>query len=297
MTDPTTLDIHSAIKSKLDYFKSINKIPNIIFHGPSGSGKKTLVNDFIKAIYNDNIDVINLYVMYVNCAQGKGIKFIREDIKYFSKTNLGAAAGVAVMPRSNFKTIILLNADKLTNDAQSALRRCIEIFSENTRFFMIVEDKYNLLKPILSRFCEIHVPLPMIAINHSGILQLKTVNLHKFMVEQTQTAAAHKQETKRLYNLKVAVLAARSITDTGQLMDLCRAIYEKGYSALDLIHIIETDPIFMSQMGVGLDKKYELLLAFHKVKKEFRNECLMLYFILHFLYCGETAPLSAVAFI
>ena len=47
-----------------------------------------------------------------------------------------------------FKSIILLNADKLTIDAQSALRRCIEVFNHTTRFFIIVEDRYKLLKPI-----------------------------------------------------------------------------------------------------------------------------------------------------
>ena len=42
-----------------------------------------------------------------------------------------------------------MNADKLTIDAQSALRRLIELFSHTTRFFIIIEDKYKLLKPIL----------------------------------------------------------------------------------------------------------------------------------------------------
>ncbi len=46
------LNIHENIKAKLDYFQNIHKIPNILFHGPSGSGKRTLINDFIYKIYN-----------------------------------------------------------------------------------------------------------------------------------------------------------------------------------------------------------------------------------------------------
>ena len=146
-----TLNIHYDIKAKLKYFYEIRKIPNIIFNGPSGSGKSTIVNDFISLIYEGNKDKIKDLVMYVNCAHGKGIKFIREELKFFAKTHINSNGG------DIFKSIILLNGDKLTMDAQSALRRCIELFSHNTRFFIIVEDKYKLLIPILSRFCEIYI--------------------------------------------------------------------------------------------------------------------------------------------
>jgi DNA polymerase III delta prime subunit len=54
MSNATTLNIHENIKSKLNYFHSIHKIPNIIFHGPSGSGKRTIVNEFINLIYDEN---------------------------------------------------------------------------------------------------------------------------------------------------------------------------------------------------------------------------------------------------
>ena len=83
-------------------------------------------------------------------------KFIREELKFFAKTTINFQNG------NFFKSIILSNADKLTIDAQSALRRCIELFSHTTRFFIIVEDKYKLLRPILSRFAEIYIPLPSI---------------------------------------------------------------------------------------------------------------------------------------
>ena len=62
----------------------------------------------------------------------------------------------------SFKMIVLLNADKLTIDAQSALRRSIELFCKNTRFIIIIHEKSKLLKPLVSRFCEIFVPLPLI---------------------------------------------------------------------------------------------------------------------------------------
>ena len=138
------------IDEKLNYFINTKKIPNILFHGANMSEKRTTVFNFINKIYKDR-EEIKKYVMFVNCAHAKGIKFIREELKFFAKCNINNNDG------NFFKSIILSNADKLTIDAQSALRRCIELFSHTTRFFIIVEDKNKLLRPIISRFCEIHL--------------------------------------------------------------------------------------------------------------------------------------------
>jgi len=146
------LKIHCDIKAKLDYFIKQKKIPNIIFHGSSGCGKNVLVADFINNIYSGNKSAMQNYVMNVNCAHGKGIRFIREELKFFSKTNVDLKDGEI------FKTVVLLNADKLTIDAQSALRRCIELFSRSTRFFIIVEDKYKLLKQYCQGFVKYMSP-------------------------------------------------------------------------------------------------------------------------------------------
>ena len=157
------LNIHKNIIDKINLFIELKKVPNILFYGPNGSGKRTIIYNFLNKIYNNENINRQDYIMFVNCAHGKGIKFIREDIKYFAKTNINFDNG------NLFKSIILSNADKLTIDAQSALRRCIELFSHSTRFFIIVEDKEKLLKPILSRFSEIYIPSPIINNNHINI--------------------------------------------------------------------------------------------------------------------------------
>ena len=167
-----SLIIHQNINEKLNNFIEHKKIPNLIFHGPSGSGKKTLLYNFLKKVYNNEKSYMKNYMMTVNCAHGKGIRFIREELKFFARTNINLQDG------DIFKSIILLNADKLTIDAQSALRRCIELFSHSTRFFIIVDDKYKLLKPILSRFCEIFIPRPMV--------NNKEINLHKYIINTSR---------------------------------------------------------------------------------------------------------------
>lgn len=253
------LDIHKNIVNKLKYFIEIKKIPNIIFHGPSGSGKKKLVNNFINLIYNNDKHLIKSYVMYVNCAHGKGIKFIREELKFFAKTYI---------INNFFKSIILSNADKLTIDGQSALRRCIELFSHSTRFFIIVEDKYKLLRPIISRFCEIYV--------HYPIVNGKPTNLNKYQVDNIFDDIKNKNRLIWIKRKIDSIINLKNNLSKEKLFDLSLSFYEKGYSAIDLINIIEN-------LKINDLKKYKILLTIHKIKKEFRNEKLLMLFILNML--------------
>ena len=252
------LDIHKSIKATLEIFIKIKKIPNIIFHGPTGSGKRTLVNNFIKNIYNNNIDVINQYVLYVDCAHGKGIKFVREELKFFAKSHIN------INISNSFKIIVMANADKLTIDAQSALRRCIELYNHTTRFFIILEDKYKLLKPILSRFCEIYI--------HAPEIDGKIINLNKYIINNFSVPSTIDENKSWL-----AELIEKKCTTQGQIINKSKKIYEKGLSGLDIMTYIETANIIEHY-------KWNILLIFNKIKKEFRNETLLIFFMLNYLY-------------
>ena len=217
--------------------------------------------------------------MSVNCAHCKGIKFIREELKFFAKTHINSNGG------DMFKCIVLLNADKLTMDAQSALRRCIEQFSHTTRFFIVVEDKYKLLKPILSRFCEIYIPEPTYN-NHS-------INLYKYTVENTfhlkQLQHKKKDELKKELNKNMKQNIEPII-----LLNFVSNLYEKGFSGLDLIELIEDDANFDHLTPL---KRIELLIAFNKMRKEIRNEKILINFILHFIYVDINEQLNNISFI
>ena len=273
------LNIHQNIKDKLDFFYSSHKIPNLLFHGTTGSGKRTIVNEFIHKIYDNDREKIKSFVMYVNCSHGKGIKFIRDELKFFAKTHINSNSG------NTFKSIVLLNADKLTMDAQSALRRCIELFSHNTRFFIVAEDKYNLMKPILSRFCEIYVPEPVI---NGAIVNLYKYNLNNlFNMKDVKMARleALKKELLKTVNKKITI---------DKLMGLCSKLYEKGYSGLDIIQLLENHKFLETSLSV--EKRYELLIAFNRVRKEFRNEKLLMLFILNFVFLSSELSLENISF-
>lgn len=249
--EPPQLIIHKELFNKLDYFITTFKIPHIIFYGNSGAGKKYILNKFIKKIYKNNKDEIKKNVMYVNCAHSKGIRFIRDELKFFAKINIQNYNGKV------FKSIILFNAEKLTMDAQSALRRCIEQFSHNTRFFIIVENIETLLKPILSRFCNIYIPSPK---------NIKSLNLH---IRHYEKYNDYKQ--KHLLWLKNKLNNKKNTFNLNTLITFINTIYDKGYSALDIIEIIKE---------YNHEQKYDFLFYFDKIRIEFRNEK-----VLMFIYC------------
>ncbi len=264
-----SLTIHKDITDKLDNFIEHKKIPNIIFHGTSGCGKKTILFNFLKKIYRNDKLMIKNYIMTVNCAHGKGIKFIREELKFFARTNINLQEG------SIFKSIILLNADKLTIDAQSALRRCIELFSHSTRFFIIVDDKYKLLRPILSRFCEIFIPQPMV--------NNKEVNLHQYNLDKTFSIIKLNKQKKTKFKTDFEKINKKDIHSISE------NLYEKGYSALDIIEYIK-------DLDIETLKKYEYLVYIQKIKKEFREEKLLMSSILHFLLKRSDYTLENISF-
>ena len=267
MEETTELIVSASVQNKLDYFYFSKKIPHIIFHGPSGAGKRTIVHRFLMKIYDNDKPKMKTNIMYVNCAHGKGIKFIREELKFFAKSNIQFNSGVI------FKTIVLLNADFLTIDAQSALRRCIELFSFNTRFFIIVENKHKLLNPILSRFCEIYIP-------ETKIVSVgDKVNLHQYTIQKKYQLENHQRERMEVLKTHLQKWNENgALNNHTELVTISSTLYEMGYSCLDIVEWVKTWSDFTEK------KKTEIVLCFHKVRSEFRCEKLLLLYLFDYMF-------------
>lgn len=264
--------MNGTYQHKLDVFRQSKRVPHILFYGDSGSGKKTVVYNFIYAIYqdacielnrhnnnndNDNqvLQIINRNVMWVNCAQGKGIKFVRNELKMFAQTN--ACTGVP------FKTIVLLNADHLTVDAQSALRRCMEQYSQTARFFGIVRNRHRLMCPILSRFCEIHVCEPV----SENLHQRKILAMFPHITDDwTQTSAIISDTVSRL------------ISNQDTHVHLVELLYDQGISSLDLLRWMRQDQAI--QVGITREKLVHICMCSVAEKNEYHHEKLFMYRIL-----------------
>jgi hypothetical protein len=260
------LEIHKDIKKKLNNFLKDNNVPHLLFYGPCGSGKKTLVNEYIHSIY-PNTNEYKQNVMKVDCALGKGIQFIREEIKQFAKSH--------IFSKNKFKTILLYNADKLTVDAQSALRRCIELFSNTTRFFVIVERKQELLRPIISRFCEIYVYYPEINKNEKPI-NLYTYNHNCYENNNNSYSTFLKNRSKQL-NKRLSICSK----DETDLFDIVEDLYSKGYSAYDIISYYKSTN--------------KIKMFFNFVKNHYKSEKMLMYYLLINIFrCKDNLEISSL---
>lgn len=114
-------------------------IPHLLFSGVQGTGKTTLARILINNIGVDENDVL-----VINASDERGIDVFREKVKSFSST-------VAV---GTFKIIHLEESDKLTPDAQTALKSFMEDMSEHVRFIFTCNHVNKIIAPIRSRCQE-----------------------------------------------------------------------------------------------------------------------------------------------
>jgi len=249
---------HKSIIEKLQYFVEKNQIPNIILYGSSSSGKKYILKYFLKLIYKNNNNNIQNNILSINCCHGKGnIKFIREELKLFSNS-------IIINNNSNnIKSVILLNADSLTIDAQSSLRRLIEINNKTTRFFIVINNYERLLKPIISRFCSIYFNLPTI---NGKYTTFNNIIYKDFVI-------INNLSLKRILNKYQNSIEYNNTN----LINLSELLYNKGYNSLDIIKYIETIK------DDNIDK-YKLMNIFEYLVKDFRNEKLIIYFLLNYVF-------------
>ena len=140
---PKTLDEmvnQKEIVERLKSFVKSKNVPHCIFAGPPGTGKTTAALCLARDLYGD---VYREHLMELNASDERGINVVRETVKTFAR-----ARSIGEIP---FKIMILDESDNMTADAQQALRRTMERYTETCRFILCANYSGKIIEPIQSR--------------------------------------------------------------------------------------------------------------------------------------------------
>ncbi|XP_028400424.1 replication factor C subunit 5-like [Dendronephthya gigantea] len=132
---------HKDIIKTIQKFIEEDRLPHLLFYGPPGTGKTSTILAIAKQLYTKK--EFGSMVLELNASDDRGIGIVRGSILSFASTR--------TIFKSGFKMVILDEADEMTTDAQNALRRVMEKFTENTRFCLICNYLSKIIPALQSR--------------------------------------------------------------------------------------------------------------------------------------------------
>lgn len=162
---PSTLDDvysqESNVKSLRNYLK-YGTLPHLLFCGPPGTGKTSVILCIAKEMFGDFADY---KVLRLNASSDRGIETVRTKVKEFISNDVGYMLPEKI--RNYPKIVILDEADSMTYDAQGILRQMVEKYSTHNRFCLICNNKDAINLALQSRCTKFNFA----PASRSGMLQ------------------------------------------------------------------------------------------------------------------------------
>jgi len=139
----------SHVVSTLKNSMQSSNLTHLLFYGPPGTGKTSTILALSRQLYGPNL--MKSRVLELNASDERGINVVRTKIKSFAQHTVNKGAKESGYPCPPYKIIILDEADSMTRDAQTALRRTMEKYSNITRFCLICNYVSRIIAPVASR--------------------------------------------------------------------------------------------------------------------------------------------------
>jgi replication factor C subunit 2/4 len=247
-------------------------LPHLIFYGPSGCGKTSTILALAKELFGEKY--YNDRVIELNASDERGINTIREKIKTYAKK--------AINPNDNippWKLIILDEADNMTSDSQSALRRIMEDFSKITRFCIICNYHNKIIDPINSR-CALFRFTPIsednIIIKLKNICQKENIKCSDIVLEKIKTES--KGDLRKAINfLQKCHMSYGNELNLDIITEISGKISDNTFNEL-IETIINEDSIKMNKLinqitndGFSLVNQLKLFFDFVKDEQKLYN--------------------------
>ncbi len=148
-----------SIVERLSAYVKTRSMPHMLFAGPAGVGKTTCAIALARELYGEGW---RENLIELNASDERGIDVVRGKIKDFARA--------ASIGGSDFKIIFLDEADALTSDAQAALRRTMERYTQTCRFILSCNYSSKIIEPIQSR-CAVFRFKPLTEAEVKGYLK------------------------------------------------------------------------------------------------------------------------------
>ncbi len=229
------------ITDRLRSYVSKGEMPHLLFTGTAGIGKTTAAVALARQFFGEDWQ---MNFRELNASDERGIEVVRNQIKQFARTS--------PFGNSAFKILFLDEADALTNDAQSALRRTMETYAQTCRFVLSCNYSSKIIDPIQSR-CAIYrfrpLDKPAITKMIERISEDQKILVSEDVIDAIDYVAQGDMR-KAINALQGAAILEREITpdmifaiaatakpeEVKELIDLCLAgSYEKAVKTLEYL--------------------------------------------------------------